>query len=614
MIVRKSIRQMFRTPLRTILFFLLIAVSAAFLVVGVNLWQINVKNLEELENQFTTIGTVEQKAEATSISETWDAGTKEYTYHREGKLGRLLEPEDLNFEGADYVIPPRKRVYFGAYMPDYTLYSTKNWDQDYVYESTNSSIIAEVRPLSTGPANPIKVEVVRLLQGNDQLFLGDLWICDHYNPNPVILEQGKTYIVSLIKGYTSHSTESDEYVFNTLDSDQYTKDGKEVEKSFEPMEIEEVTEGFYETERGKQWLRVLDEHYMNANMIPVQPVDRTDILMDFYTGKAYIEQGRDISEKEYEQGRDVCLIRSEFAKKNELNVGDKITLPLTYATYQSPGLAFSSDGHGYLSHSLINAKGELYQPFDSDEYEIVGIYQEKIKEYRADTIGFNEVIVPWDSVTGNWEDHIVGRTQMRHFNTTFQIENGKIDEFRKAWKKQEIDNLEIKFYDKGYSKMKEGIENRRITAYMFLSGGVSMGLLILVFFCHLFISKQELRTAIERMLGMTKRQCTVSLLSGLLFLAALGAVAGSGAGAVLTRTVLNHSDKGVVYDMTYSAGTKEKEKENVLEEQGLEQTDIAKGAVMVSVLMIVTAGGISAGFMRKNLKKEPLVLMERCED
>lgn len=54
-----------------------------------------------------------------------------------------------------------------------------------------------------------------------------------------------------------------------------------------------------------------------------------------------------------------------------------------------------------------------------------------------------------------------------------------------------------------------------------------------LFLLYIFIAKESRRTAIERGLGMSKRQCYVSLVSGILVLALIGTALGSGLGLLM---------------------------------------------------------------------------------
>ena len=58
-----SMKQMLRSPVKSILFFLLVGVSAFLLALGGNLWKMNSDMLKEFEDIFETVGTVDQKRE-----------------------------------------------------------------------------------------------------------------------------------------------------------------------------------------------------------------------------------------------------------------------------------------------------------------------------------------------------------------------------------------------------------------------------------------------------------------------------------------------------------------------------------------------------------------------
>ena len=61
MVVKNSLRQMLRTPVKTVSFLLLIALTALFLSVGANLMLFTRRSLETYEKSFKTIGTVQQQ-------------------------------------------------------------------------------------------------------------------------------------------------------------------------------------------------------------------------------------------------------------------------------------------------------------------------------------------------------------------------------------------------------------------------------------------------------------------------------------------------------------------------------------------------------------------------
>ena len=76
-----SMKQMLRSPLKSILFFLLVGVSAFLLALGGSLSKMNAEMVWEFEDIFTTIGTVEQKDESIVTAARWEADKGDYVYY-----------------------------------------------------------------------------------------------------------------------------------------------------------------------------------------------------------------------------------------------------------------------------------------------------------------------------------------------------------------------------------------------------------------------------------------------------------------------------------------------------------------------------------------------------
>lgn len=606
-----SMKQMLRSPLKSFLFFFLIGISAFFLALGGNLWNMSRTGMQEFEKIFTTIGTVEQTAVGSRTVSYWDAGSKTYQYFKGPVYGDRISEDVLDFEGADYQLKPRQRPYFGAYVKE-------------LYEGVGHDwmITVEVTPEETAVADhSLKMRVLRVLEGN--LNGSDVvYVCEHSNPDPDEFVAGKTYIMQLSQIGAVHGRPAGEAVdeftieYQITDgicSTQYTLDGERVyDEANEGPVYDEVTEGFYETERGQRWLAVSQEQDCYDHTIPVQPVDGTKLLMPFYRDEVVISEGRDITEEEYQSGKKVCLIPDTLALLLRKSLGDKLTLPLYYANYaQAPTDTFSGKGGGGLSFSFLNAQGEIYSVFNEQDYEIVGIYTIKDTGTGSYGIGRYEAVIPWNAVPeDSWKDNIAAFSRMRGATTSFQIPNGTIQEFMDKWDRQGIEDLKITFYDKGYSQLKEGIENRMLMSWIFLVSGCVMSVMILLFFANLFITGQQERIAVERLLGRTKRQCSRSILTGILVLAAAGSILGSIAGWKATETAAKKADTEVVFDTAYSNLITENTKEEKVYWPEPDPVLAAGtgGGLLVAALLI------SSCCMKESLKKEPLQLLGSLEE
>ena len=141
-------------------------------------------------------------------------------------------------------------------------------------------------------------------------------------------------------------------------------------------------------------------------------------------------------------------------------------------------------------------------------------------------------------------------------------------------------------------------------AMLLLIAGIIMTILVLLFFCHMMIGGQRRRTAIERSLGSSKYESMYSLLTGILFVAAIGCLIGCLAGTFMTKIVAAGMSGQELFDRTYSAGAIYSD---VVTEQTI-QGNVLISVISFGILFFVTAviSGITAW---RNLKEEPMALL-----
>lgn len=618
MIFRNSMKQLFRTPIRTLVMFLLIAVSTSLFILGLLLFWWNQRDITEFEDSFTTIGTVEQIPDSVEVKALWNNNKDRYSYYTQKIYGEWTKDSVLDFEGADYLLPPKKRPYFISLYPGL---DEKVWNK--VGGGHSVYTVAEVVANETKPVDSIQVHVTKVLSGQSELLNYDIYIGDIYHKEPDTMEAGKTYIVELAGISSSQDvgeaiangllySETDPMQMMSIGSSQYTIEDEPIGKEAGEILFEEVTDGFYETKHGKAWMYESESDLTKTmwSMLPVRPVESTNQLMAFHTKKAAIKAGNDMNEEEYKNGSDVCLISTQFAELMELNVGDTISLPLLYAMYQTaPSQNFSADGGAGFNMGMLNANFEPYQVFDNDEYKIVGIYEMKALEDSAFGLAPYEVIVPYRSVTGDWSNNIVTDGPMSIGTTVFQIPNGTTLQFEKAWKEQGIDNLNITFYDGGYSAFQNAIKDRKMMSYILLLGGGIATLVILALFGHLQIVRQRNRIFIERALGMSKKKCRKSMLSGMYLVMVCGVAAGGILSFLMTDSVMKKVESKSMYDTTFSSGTAE-----AIAFTSQISGEV-KGVCILVGCVIVIAGAfvMHHQYVNRILKGEPMELMEKEE-
>lgn len=109
--IRNSIRQLFRTKVKSFLFLLLICLSALLLCTGCNLVSLCRQNMKRFEDAFITIGTVEQKPVSVSRQEQWDAEKQDYRYFNALEYGQTEPLSVLDLEGVSYISGPEQRAF-----------------------------------------------------------------------------------------------------------------------------------------------------------------------------------------------------------------------------------------------------------------------------------------------------------------------------------------------------------------------------------------------------------------------------------------------------------------------------------------------------------------------
>lgn len=547
--MKNSLKQLLRTPGKTLLLFLLVIASTALLVFSSVLYARTNEQIRQAEQEFTTIGTIEQQPLVTDLDIVPNPCFGQRTYLNYD-YGKLLSPQNLQFEGAEYLAEPENRPYYVAYLPN--LYTTRTGVQLSWRMHT-----VEFTPLEDSDGDsPVQVEITKVLFSRPRDFqknqdiMGDAWdedhqvgdvinFCQHLSRTPQPLETGKTYIGNLFFSDICQTHNEVELVAHLNPaSRQCDKNGALIDTGHftdaKLKRIDEVTADFYEPgHRGEDWLKLVEMKEMEDYLFRVLPTNSLDLLPSFHQSFAYIDGGRAISAEEFESGTRVCMLPKSLAIRNQLGVGDTVTLPLLCAMYgceRDSLISFLPEG------ILLDANGEYYEPFWEAEYEIVGTYSLTTEGGGGvGEIPTDLFIIPMKSVGATDENNLIQVSPMNRLTASFQIKNGTIAEFDAALHQAvpEASLLTISYDDGGYTNVMSGLQRAKNTAILLLIAGALAAVIIAVLLLFFMVVRQKKRTAIERSLGMTKGQCRRSLLAGLLVLVVLGTAIGSGTAAVL---------------------------------------------------------------------------------
>ena len=656
--MKLSFSHLFRTPVKTLLFFLLMTGCTVLLVFGSVLTVQADRRIAAAENEFSTIGTVEQLPTTTRNVALQNSCYKQGLLVPAATYDEIIPVEALTFEGADYIAAPQKRACYLSYIPGFNRSSGSGGFQA-VY-------VMEFSPLEDwneyGPAE-VTVEKLlysrRTMQGAGSLELAEegttITLCNHFCPELSQLEAGKRYIATVYEDYYTFIDEGrNEYVIYTAPfSTQFAADGIPAQSDrlemannfFEedgkfagftesgtfpvapwpnaPVYAEEVTEDFYrEGGRGEiwqNWAQELEKQYKDRAYFYVLPTNSLETLSVFHNRQAVLKQGRMITQEEFQAGSAVCMLPDSMMTQNLLHIGDKLPLELVcslHSDWQAPdtfGAAFSG------TYSTLNAAGQPYQPFWEEEYEIVGTYEVisgKALRPGAGELTEDMLIIPSNSVQASDADNIVYYAPMAKTTTSFQIPNGSMEEFEAKLHKAvpAAAGLVLTFDDQGYSDVMTSLRNARMNAILLLVLGALAAAAILVLLLYFFIVKQKKRTAIERGLGMTKRQCRVSLLAGILMLTVAACAFGSAGAAILTESAAPAAATEEFTEEINTAYSLWAKKTNVQEALEPSVTTPVLAYVAAPLLQVAAVLILSLLLAERNLKTKPIELLSSKEE
>ena len=666
--IRLAIRQFWRLPLRNILAFLLMALSAALLALGIVMLSNTAQRMDAAEKQFATIGTVAQKPRAmgqvTGGNACMGTYTNTYDYYNE-----IISVEALDFPGANYVHPPENRPYY--------VFTNSYWKsaREDILDTTNS-FVAEFIPLEDSrDGGPVSAETDMVLMdgsadallnhnfGAQYLRVGDSFtFCQHLTEKPQSLEKGKTYISAMIRTLCPEHDEIEFCAYQAPFSSQYDSagipledgdapsfhnlrkntDGWQIRHGYEKFipdfsdinpQLEEVTPEL-ELNKWWDWARYLREYNHSFFLLPTNSLE---LLPTFHSRQAYIAQGRAITEEEFENGEKVCLIPAQLNQRNAsqhpdkypaASVGSRVTLSIQYSLYGYSVDKESRENKRSYSfqrrYSPLAADGEHYAVFGGDEYLIVGTYDlyNRGKFFAGSSeLSRNTIIIPAKSVSGEAQN-IAHFGPMLDTTKSFQIPNGTIEEFDMALRETvpKAAELIITYDDNGYTQVREGLENTRITALLLCAAGGFLAIGVIILTLYFFVVKEQKRTAIERSLGMSKRQCQVSLLCGLLLLTLTAAAVGSLCGGILANQEAAgqaeaHTEGGIDsgYSTQYSLWAHDAEAAITLGEEEASALSALYVPVFVGIPLafLCTVWLLGVLLVNRNMKTDPIYLLGR---
>ncbi len=295
-----------------------------------------------------------------------------------------------------------------------------------------------------------------------------------------------------------------------------------------------------------EWAAYTQSGIYSVGSFAVTLTDDIELIPAWYEDVMFLNEGRMITEEEYQSGAKVCMVSAKQAELQGWQIGDTLDMHLySFNYYTDEAILTAPDfvrPSGYLSPpTYLKDCGGF---FAEDTYEIVGIYgQKEFADFgeTAEEVFYN----PWNAIyiPANAAPN-APEGPIQPSLLTIHLKNGSINEFKAAVEKMGLTDqvpgeYEIKFsyLDQGYGKIKDSLIELNRNAKLLLGLSSVLLLVTMILMSFLFAQQHKHSAGILRMLGGSKKQAFVAILTCAAVVVAAGGIVGTVLGGALTQSV-----------------------------------------------------------------------------
>ncbi len=581
-----SLKTLYRSPVRTILTFILLGVVTFAFFSQTAEYAVTAREFNAVAEQYVGVGS----AEVAPASDTY-AGLPGYIKadprvaqgyseeKREKYLNELryqpLTQEQINvISSLPYITSTDTRhMTAGVSDPYYRL------DEEYFYNYTMRCIfegtLTEVQygdPVesvlfSEDNFNQLIIEDCKLLAGNLPWSINDRIITISANPQSDIrlgVAGGIERFVSVFSQenrfdteYVESMTPGNRYVFivrfdpqipHQTDPIYYLSDDLVVSWCDAVWPLDGAPSNYLETGEFAPLSELVE--ITNADMHTFDMVYTEDMrsILRFAEGNMTILDGRALTPEDSANGLNICVVSRDFAEANGLGVGDTITIKLGTELFEQ-----------YKSLGAAAVTKERYEPAEKPiTLEIVGIYADldglnkQSKEanwcYSISTIFVPKSLLPVDESA--LSDHVFSPAEF-----SFIVGNAwDISAFiGESAPLIEAMGLTLIFDDAGWPEKADSFRAARQVSLIKIAAITAAVIVATGFVVYLFIGRKKKEYAVMRALGTTKQIAARSLLLPLGTVAATAVLAGSAAAWIYTvKTITQNNTLSMLKEFAVS--------------------------------------------------------------
>ncbi|GEM_PF-2111491 len=597
MIFQNSLRQVVRTPVRTSLFVVLLTAVTAFLTIGINLHLSAALSIAEADEAFTTIGTIS---------------------FRDLDNPDLNLPDIMNYDyspivGSKHVRLLDRRIMLAGVADVTTVFDDVSVAPSRIGVSYS---VIEFIPLEFTVDGKPAVQLLRVPHSYRGCFKeGKVITLVAGGGEAYQLQPGKKYITS---GYESFQGKNCS-VYPLLSQALLQHSGFLGEEASFASIMEITCEDFWESEDGLLWAHLVEMLQTSVQTLNVYTTNDLATMRIFNQGKALIASGRPFTQAEYDAGAKVCIINAATAKRNGLQVGDRISLaiseqPLIFTGVGSMAedfsdVAASREGYEIIGlYTIIENMGAAYGLHEDTVFvpqRSVSIQPDNItvagtdnsNSVRGDSEGISEVFLP------GWENFV-----------SFRLVNGSVEAFKEEMAQRGLSGLNFAYYDQGYSKISGALSGMKETAAILTAICAAAGLGIGLLFALLFVGRQQRSIAIMYSLGAGRKKALAFLMFSVLLVAGIAVGIGGFAGHILSdfisEAAYTSNVETMAADTSYSGVSGEDPGVgfHVVSPPG-HQAPLAAAGMVLAVTLVP-----SSIFAARVLKAEPMQVLTTKEE
>ena len=494
--VKNGLKSVVRTPGKSLLFLLILTVTATLLTISCCVFGTVRSYLKNCDTYFHTIAELEYVGQDYPSSDVYDERFAAAIDANRDTLSALLHAEPvLSWEPASAEL---------AHEPQLHRYDT--------FVPKPNMAVLRVQIYSYDELQELYTAAVTESLYSRLDFTGKL-IVIHWDDTIPLPECPGSYLVVGEFYYGQNASK-----FFQISNITFQDQGKTFElPGFLPADSDAETEALF--------LRYAETLHSVNDSCPVTYTAAIEDLYPFHQQLLTLIEGRYFTQAEYDGKAKVCVVSERLTGLLDKQLGDRI------------------------SFSVLRSEGDLhisdhYTQIDEGDYEIVGIVNHNENYpfcvYLPDA-GVEAVVRPVNGYT-------LGQ---------FRLKNGSADELQELAAPLLEQHFRLNFYDQGFAAATEPMKELLFISAVFLAVCLLLALCVLALQSHLFISRQ--REAAQTMLALGSGRSHVCLyfLSAALTLlvpgAGLGACIGKQAESVVLRILKRFASQFADQDLRFSA-------------------------------------------------------------